>query len=194
MIRIQKGLDLPIAGSPEQSIEEAPAVQHVALVADDYVGMRPTMAVKVGDHVKLGQLLFHDKKQEGVAYTSPGCGEVVQINRGAKRKFESLVIRLDGEAEETFASSPATDLDRQTVCDQLVASGLWTALRTRPFSKVPPVDGVPAALFITAIDTRPLAPDPAVVLEATADDFMRGVEICSRFTDGPVYLCKRAGA
>ena len=85
MIKIRKGLDLPITGSPEQTIEDAPSPGRVALIGDDYVGMRPTMEVQVGDAVKLGQLLFTDKKTPGVRYTSPGAGVIEAIHRGARR-------------------------------------------------------------------------------------------------------------
>ena len=170
--RISKGLDLPIQGVPEQAISPSKAVQHVALLGDDYIGMKPTMEVAEGDRVKLGQVVFSDKKTPGVSFTAPAAGVLKAINRGAKRKFESLVIEVDereGEEpdQETFKSYPdqnLTRLDRREVCEQLVASGLWTALRTRPYSKIPEIDSVPKALFVTAIDTNPLAADPAVIL------------------------------
>ncbi len=61
MIKIKRGLDIPIQGAPRQVIEDAPASRAVALVGFDYVGMKPTMAVSVGDRVRLGELLFTDK-------------------------------------------------------------------------------------------------------------------------------------
>jgi Na+-transporting NADH:ubiquinone oxidoreductase subunit A len=197
MIRIRRGLDLPISGGPEQKVEPGPAVGRVALLGDDYVGLRPTLAVQLGDPVKLGQLLFTDKKNPGVRFTSPGCGEVVEINRGAKRRFESIVIRLEGDEEESFPSLESSDpgaIDRETVLDGLVNSGLWTALRTRPYGNVPAPDAVPQALFVTAIDTRPLAPDPVAVLRGREEDFVRGLRVVARLTDGPVHLCRRPGA
>ncbi|GAX60670.1 Na+-transporting NADH:ubiquinone oxidoreductase, subunit NqrA [Candidatus Scalindua japonica] len=101
MFRIRKGLDLPITGAPAQNIDSGPTVNRVALVGDDYIGMKPKMVVQVGDSVKLGQILFEDKKTPGVQFTSPGCGKVVAINRGDKRKFESIVIdEVEGEDEE----------------------------------------------------------------------------------------------
>ena len=193
MIRIRKGLDVPIAGVPEQRIESGPAIHTVALLGDDYVGMKPTMEVQVGDRVKLGQLLFSDKKTPGVRYTSPGSGRVAAIHRGAKRKFESIVIALEGSEQETFHSFPGVP-DRDAVRENLLESGLWTALRARPFGRVPPPDSVPHSLFVTAIDTNPLAADPAVVLEGKGDDFARGLAVLSQLTDGAVHLCQRPGA
>ncbi|MEE9532494.1 MAG: Na(+)-translocating NADH-quinone reductase subunit A [Syntrophobacteria bacterium] len=197
MIRIRKGLDLPITGAPAQDIDTGPAVSRVALVGDDYIGMKPKMAVQVGDSVKLGQMLFEDKKTPGVWFTSPGCGKVVAVNRGAKRKFESIVIELEGEEEETFQSFSASELDnldRHKVQDMLIQSGMWTVLRTRPYSKVPAPDSAPHSIFVAAMDTNPLAGDPAPIIKERAEDFGNGLKILSRLTDGPVFVCKRSGA
>jgi Na+-transporting NADH:ubiquinone oxidoreductase subunit A len=193
MIRIRKGLDVPIAGAPEQRIEPGPGIHSVALLGDDYVGMKPTMEVQVGDRVALGQLLFSDKKTPGVRYTSPGSGRVTAIHRGAKRKFESIAIALEGSEQKSFRRFPGIP-DRDAVRQNLVESGMWTALRARPFGRVPPPDSAPHSLFVTAIDTNPLAADPAVVLEGRGDDFARGLEVLSRLTDGPIHLCQRPGA
>ncbi len=194
---IAKGLNVPIRGLPKQSIGSGPPIRTVAVVGDDYVGLRPTMEVHEGVHVKLGQVVMSDKRTPGVRYTSPGTGVVVAVNRGAKRHFESLVIELDGDDEVTFPSLADRDfaqLDRNEVRDQLVASGLWTALRTRPYSRVPDPESVPQALVVTAIDTNPLAADPAVVLAEREADFVVGLQALSRLCDGPTYLCKAPGA
>ena len=197
---LKRGLDLPLAGSPKQSIVDGPAVKQVALVGDDYVGMIPTMAVAEGDPVALGQLLFTDKKTPGVRFTAPATGVVTAIHRGAKRKFESLVIDLaesaDSPAEETFevyADDNLTQLDHATVRDQLLASGLWTALRTRPFSKIPQVDSIPHSLFVTAMDTNPLAADPAVVLASRDVEFTAGLQVLSVLAEGRVHVCHQQG-
>ncbi len=197
MFKIRKGLDLPISGAPAQEIDTGPAVTRVALVGDDYVGMKPKMAVQVGDAVKLGQLLFEDKKMPGVRYTSPGCGKVVAVNRGAKRKFESMVIELEGDEEETFSSFSAAELDnleRDKVQELLIESGMWIVLRTRPFSKVPAPGSAPHSIFVTAMDTNPLAGDPVPIVNEQEEDFLHGLQILSRLTDGTVYVCKRPAA
>jgi Na+-transporting NADH:ubiquinone oxidoreductase subunit A len=195
MIRIKKGLDLPIAGEPSQTVEDGPPLRRVGLVADDYVGMRPTLAVREGDRVKLGDLLFVDKK-DNVRYTSPGCGTVAAIHRGEKRAFQSLVIDLDGEDEvefRSFADRELTTLTRELVKETLLESGLWTAFRTRPYSKVPAPGSVPHSLFVTAIDTNPLAPLPVPLVQERERDFLFGLQIVRHLTDGKVFLCKRVG-
>ncbi len=196
MIRTKLGLDLPIAGAPSPEIEEGPPVHRVALVADDYIGMKPTMAVADGDSVKLGQLLFTDKKTSGVRYTSPGCGKVVAVNRTAKRRFQSVVIELEGDEEETFRDYSDTDLSgltREQVQENLIDSGLWAALRTRPFSRVPAPGSAPQSLFITAIDTNPLAVNPATVIAEAKTEFIFGLQALRHLTDGKLYLCQAAG-
>ena len=196
-ITIKKGLDLPIEGAPEQVVGEGAAVSQVAVIGSDYNGMRPTMAVKEGDEVALGQLLFEDKKTPGVRHTSPASGKVVAINRGAKRFLQSVVIELSGDAEEQFEqfSDTAPDqLGREQIREKLIHSGLWTALRTRPYSKVPSPETTPHSIFVTAIDTNPLSANPQVVLVEGEDDFTLGIQILSKLSDGPTYLCKAPGA
>lgn len=195
MIKIRRGLDLPISGAPAQCIEVARAVRSVAVIGFDYHGMKPTMEVQVGDRVKLGQVLFTDKRSPGVQFTAPGAGVVSAIHRGDKRVLQSVVIELEGDEELTFASYPAAELAQlgaQAVRDNLQQSGLWTALRTRPYSKVPAVDAEPSALFVTAMDTHPLAADPAVVIAEQAQAFSQGLEVLSNL--GKIYLCKASGA
>ncbi|WP_339907236.1 Na(+)-translocating NADH-quinone reductase subunit A [Symmachiella dynata] len=197
MIRIKKGLNLPISGDPVQEVQSGPVVRSVALVGDDYVGMKPTMHVEEGDSVKVGQVLFTDKKTKGVQYTSPGCGKVVALNRGEKRVFQSLVIELSGDDQVEFASYSDGDiagLSREQVVENLVASGLWTALRTRPYSKVPSPESVPHAIFVNAMDTNPLAADPVVVLQGQEGDFRHGLAIVEKLTDGKVFLSKSPGS
>lgn len=194
MIKIKRGLDLPMVGAPERQIDAAQAVRSVAVIGFDYNGMKPTMHVHEGDRVKLGQVLFEDKKTPGVFYTAPGAGVVKAINRGERRVFQSLVIELDGDEQETFNHYPVEQLSGLTdeqVRENLQKSGLWTALRTRPYSKVPAVDSTPRSLFVTAIDTNPLAADPALVIAEYAEDFKHGLQVLSRLAK--IFLCKADG-
>lgn len=197
MIKIKQGLDLPITGTPEQSISQANAVTEVAVVGPDYVGMKPTMVVKEGDRVKKGQVLFTDKKTAGVQYTAPASGIVKAINRGDRRVFLSVVVTVEGNEEITFQSYAAdklNDVSREAVQKNLVDSGLWTALRTRPFSKTPALNTAPASIFVTAMDTNPLAADPQLIIAEQADAFKAGVQVLKRLTDGQVFVCKAPGA
>ncbi len=202
---IKKGLDLPIAGAPEQKIHAADAPHKVAVVAADYVGMRPTMHVAEGDTVKRGQLLFEDKKTPGVRYTAPGAGTVAAVNRGARRALQTVVVELnereragepgadDFAVFEAYTSSEPAGLTREQVVNLLVESGVWPVLRTRPFGKVPAIDATPTAVFVTAMDTNPLAASVSVVLAGNEKDFETGLSCVAKLTEGATYLCKAAG-
>ncbi|MDX9924373.1 MAG: Na(+)-translocating NADH-quinone reductase subunit A [Ignavibacteriaceae bacterium] len=196
-IRIKKGLDLPLTGKPKQELSETKLPKRVALIGSDYVGLKPTMNVAEGDTVKLGDLLFTDKKIEGVKYTSPGSGKVIQINRGEKRVFNSLVIELSGNDENKFKSYSEKELSNlsvEQVKELLIDSGAWTALRTRPFSKVASPKNTPHSIFVTAMDTNPLAPSVEKILEGNENHFKNGLTVISKLTKGKVFLCKSKDA
>ncbi|MDP3902843.1 MAG: Na(+)-translocating NADH-quinone reductase subunit A, partial [Methylococcaceae bacterium] len=194
---IKEGLDLPITGEPKQVIENGNSVNSVAILGLDYVGMKPTMAVNEGDSVKLGQVLFSDKKNPGVNFTSPGAGVVKSINRGEKRILQSIVIELKGSGEESFSRYDAaelTNLTAEQAKENLLASGLWTYLRTRPYGKIPAIDSSANSIFVTAIDTNPLAADPAIIIKERTEDFINGLTVISKLTQGKVYVSKATGA
>ena len=196
MITIKKGLDLPITGEPSREISEhRPA--RVALVGYDYVGMKPTMNVKEGDIVAKGQPVFEDKKRVGVIYTAPAAGKVVAINRGERRVFESLVIEVDPNGEEVefqrYDSQQLADLDSEAVETQLIASGEWTAFRTRPYSRAPDIGARPQAIFVTAIDTNPLAFDPMLLINEQLQAFNDGLAVLSTLSP-KTFVCHHAEA
>jgi len=191
-IKIKKGLDIPLPGAPEQTVSTGADVTSVALLGPDTNDLKPRMLVQEGDRVKLGQPIFTDKSNPGVNFTSPGSGVVAAVNRGERRVLQSVVINLDGDDAVEFPTYPAVDLaslDNEAVRKNLLESGLWTALRTRPFSKIPAPDAETRAIFVTAIDTNPLAADPAVVIKRDPEAFTNGLAVLSRLTDGPVYVC-----
>lgn len=196
MIKIRKGLDLPIAGVPEQQIYDGPAIPLVALLGEEYVGMRPSMLVKEGDKVLKGQPLFEDKRNPGVVHTAPASGIVTAIHRGERRVLQSVVIEVIGDESVVFQrhdSESLATLPREIVQAQLLSSGLWTALRTRPFSKAPQPGSVPAAIFVTAMDSNPLAVDPQPIIRAHRAMFDAGLTLLSRLTDGRVHVCQASG-
>ena len=191
-IKIKKGLNIPLPGAPEQSVSAGHEVSSVALLGPDTNDLKPRMLVREGDRVKLGQAIYTEKSNPGVYFTSPGSGTVAAVNRGERRVLQSVVIKLDGDDEVEFAKYAAAELpvlDGDAVRKNLLESGLWTALRTRPFSKIPAPDGQARALFVTAIDTNPLAADPAVVIKRNPEAFANGLVVLSKLTDGPVYVC-----
>ena len=164
-IKIKKGLDLPISGKPEQKVYDGPRIHQVAILGEDYIGMKPTLQVAIGDKVKLGQVVFIDKKMPAVKYTAPGSGKVVGIHRGEKRKFLSIVIQLEGDDEVTFKSyndRQLKDLNKAAVIEQMIESGQWP----------------------------PLAPMVSLTLAGKEALFEAGLLILSKLTEGKIYVCK----
>lgn len=197
MIKIKRGLDIPLAGAPAQELDTSITTRAAALMGPDYHGMKPTMAVQVGDLVKKGQLLFTDKKCEGVRYTAPAGGRVSAINRGAKRAFQSIVIEVDGDEAETFPQhtiEAARALSADHIKEQLIQSGQWTAIKARPFGRVADPATTPSGLFITAIDTHPHAPDPEQIISREADAFALGQALLAEMVTCQVYLCAAPGS
>jgi len=199
MIRIKRGLDIPVTGKPEQRIHSGPRISRVGVLGRDYGTYKrlPTLLVDEGDRVRLGQPLVRGKHLSSVITTSPGSGVVESIERGARRFLRTIAIRLEGDDEETFnAWQPAelAGLNRAQVQENLLASGLWLAFRTRPYSLVADPETEPYAIFVTAMDTNPLAADPAVIIAESPDDFANGLTVVSRLTPGRVFVCQRAGA
>ncbi len=194
--RIAKGLDLPLSGVPAAGVDAAPSPASVALLGADAIGLKPTLLVAAGDRVLRGTPLYEDKKTPGVRYTAPASGVVRAIHRGEMRAFQSLVVDVDPadgpDAQVAFArytgAAPGA-LDGEAVRDLLLESGLWTALRTRPFSRIPLPESTPHALFVTAMDTRPHAPDPAQVILPRIADFQAGLIAVSRLCPGTTYVC-----
>lgn len=197
MIRIRQGLNIPISGLPDQRITEGNPVSKVALLGDDYIGMKPTMMVSEGDIIRAGQPLFTDKKTPGVQYTAPVSGKVTGVHRGEKRALQSVVIERSDEEGIQFQAwsvGELASLSEANVKEQMVESGLWSALRTRPYSKVPAPDSQPHSIFITAMDTRPLSANPEVIIQIYQADFSSGLHVLQHLTPGKLYLCAAPGA
>ena len=189
---IRKGLDLPIAGAPDQQTIEHADTPTAALIGHDYHNLKPQMLVQVGDMVKTGQPLFRDKANPDVVFAAPASGRVQAINRGLKRSLQSIVVSRDDKQEQVALKHKAAD--SQAARRLLLASGMWTALRTRPFSLVPQPDVTPQAVFINAMDSNPLAADPEPLINARADDFSAGIKALALAFTCPLKVCHKDGA
>ncbi len=186
---LRKGLNLPILGVPSSQIDEV-VVSNFAILGDDYIGLKPRILVSEGDKVKAGSpILFHKDTPE-VQITSPVAGKITAINRGARRKLMSIEIQADKTPDASLDfSDKGNSQDRMGIIEKLCASGLWNSFRTRPYSKVPAPTTSPSAIFITAMDTEPLAADPNQIISAENEAFLAGIEAVAKLSEGKTYLC-----
>jgi len=183
---IKKGLDLPISGVPSLELEDSSKISSVAILGSDYVGLKPTMLVKVGDCVQSGQKVLEDKKNPGVFLTAPASGTISSINRGDKRRFISIEIDTDTEnSPKTFKNASG----KAEIINLLQESGLWSALRTRPFNRTPKINTLPDAIFINACDTNPLSTDPFNIIQEDQDLFNLGLLTLAEAFNLPIHCC-----
>lgn len=196
MIKIKKGLNIPIKSSVPEILIDAPRPKSVAILGPDYNGMKPSFKVKVGDSVSAGDHLFSDKEFPDIHFTSPVQGKVTAINRGEKRVFQSVVITVTGQGNREFSNfrtKNVADWDSREMKKLLLESGLWTSLRTRPFSRLANPEKKPRSLFVTAMDTNPLAICPTFVIDKHLKEFETGLKVLKKVINVPTYLCHEAG-
>tara|TARA_B100001029_G_scaffold101015_1_gene83087 strand:+ start:4991 stop:6343 length:1353 start_codon:yes stop_codon:yes gene_type:complete len=192
MIKIKKGLNIPINGEPTEDINVSKNCRSVAILGDDYVGMKPTMLVEEGEEVKLGQPLFEDKKNPGVIFTSPAGGKVESINRGERRALQSVVIEISKTEQSvefnSYSDTEISQVSTEEIRKQLIDSGMWASFRTRPYSKIPNINSLPANLFISALDTQPLSPNPEFIINLKIEGFNFGLKVLRKLLDCPIHI------
>ena len=192
MITIKKGLDIPINGKPSTEVDLFKQTRNVAVIGPDFIGMKPTLFVKEGEHVITGQALFECKKNPGVIFTSPASGKVKAITRGPKRSFQTLEIDVRGNQHKDFKSFLKKDMSHYSeneIRSLLIESGMWTTIRKRPYDKTPCIEDDPYAIFVSLIDSNPLAVSPGIVIKEKYDWFLYGMRVISQLTKGTVHLC-----
>lgn len=186
---LTKGYDIPLAGEPRREIRE-PKVTRFAITPPDFFGLMPIpkMLVEEGETVKAGDPLFYDKKLNRIKFAAPVSGEVIGINRGLKRSIAEVVILADKEQQSRSYDLPETSAPREELVDFLLESGVWPAIRQRPYNVVADPDVVPRDIFISTFDTSPLGPDLTLTVEGRMDVFQAGIDVVRRLTNGLVYL------
>lgn len=195
VIHIKRGLDVPIHGAlASTSLVDGPAVDRVALLPQESWGIKVKMLAEVGQEVQIGTPLYCDRRDPDVLFTSPAAGKVQAINRGKRRAVLSVVI--DVAEQESQAELERVDLascDRDALVAALCRSGLWPSLRQRPFDKVAQSGDTPRSIFVTAMDTAPLAASPLALVEGREEAFRTGLQALTKLSGGATYLCTAAG-
>ncbi|MBO7084011.1 MAG: Na(+)-translocating NADH-quinone reductase subunit A [Bacteroidales bacterium] len=187
-ITIRKGLDIPIAGAAERRIANALGIRTYAVKPTDFVGLTPRLMVEEDAIVAVGDALFCDKHDERILFTSPISGQVKAIVRGEKRRLEAVVVEAQQEDSPKVYDIPQNADEIKVL---MLRCGLWTMLRQRPFGVIANPDDKPKAIFVSAFDSAPLAPDYDFILQGKEEFFKKGLEILSNFTSGQVHVCFR---
>ena len=195
-ITIRKGLDLPVDGVAELLLTDGRSITTYAVKPTDFVGLTPRLVVEEGDIVHVGDALFVDKHDERIRFTSPVDGHVKAIVRGEKRKLLEVVVEADFKSAGSMGSDYKSSPTPQTAVEikaAMLQCGLWTLLRQRPFGIVANPDDQPKAIFVSAFDSAPLAPDYDFVLQGREEAFKKGLEALTQLTEGKVHVCFRPG-
>lgn len=188
VIRISKGLTINLIGEAEKTISEI-IPKTCAIKPTDFIGVFPRLLVQEGDAVKAGTPLFIDKYRDKIVFTSPVSGTVKEIRRGEKRVLLEVVIENDGkDTGIDFGKGDPEKMTREEITGKLLASGLWPFLRQRPYSIIAEPASKPKAIFISAFDTAPLAPDYDLIVHKNGDVFQTGINAIAKLTDGAVHL------
>jgi len=195
IITLRKGLDINLVGKPQESLADAPQASEYALSPLDFEGVTPKLLVKEGDRVKAGTPLFFNKYNERVLFTSPVSGTVAAVNRGEKRKVLSVTVTPDASQEyEEFEKTDLGSASREQIVSLLLRSGLWPMIVQRPYGIIADPSDTPKAVFISAFDSAPLAPDYNFVLKAEQKNLQTGIDVMRKLTPGKVHLSVRAKA
>ncbi len=189
VIKIRKGLDIKLLGKAEKTLQSIDNTDEFALKPIDFPNLTPKMDVKVGDEVKCGSPLFHDKYLPEVFFTSPVSGKVTAINRGERRRILEVVVEPDGKQEVvSFKSGNPGSLSKEDITENLLVSGCWPFIKQRPYGIMANPKDTPMSIYVSGFDTAPLAPDYDFILQNQLEDFQTGIDALSKLTDGKVYL------
>ena len=179
--RLSKGYDLKLKGKVESDeiIQVKGSRYAVSPLDFRYLSPIPKVVKAVGEEIKAGEVLFYDKKNPDVKFVSPVSGEIIELNRGEKRKITDVVILADKEQKYQSFDLPALSSDRADLVSFLVESGVWPFLIQRPFGVIADHTEVPRDIYVSTFDTAPLAVDSNLVLGSNKDEFAKGVELLS---------------
>ncbi|KAA3653205.1 MAG: Na(+)-translocating NADH-quinone reductase subunit A [Bacteroidetes bacterium] len=189
VLKIKKGTDIKLIGEAEKVVADAPYSETIAIKPTDFPGLKPKMAVKVGDEVKAGTTLFYDKDNEQIKFASPVSGEIAEIKRGEKRVILEVVVIADKEIKyEDFKAADPSSLSKDEILAKMTSSGVWPFVKQRPYDVVANPTKNPKAIFISAFDSAPLAADNDFIMHGENATFQKGIDALAKLTAGKVHL------
>ncbi|MEA1786713.1 Na(+)-translocating NADH-quinone reductase subunit A [Arenibacter sp. GZD96] len=188
-IRIKKGLNINLVGAAEETTSKAVLSNVYAINLSDFHGISPKMIVKQGAEIKAGEPLFYHKDREDVLFVSPVSGELVEVQRGARRKIEQLKILADKTQE--YVSHPILNIEKSSASEikaYLLKSGCWPFVKQRPYDVIADADRTPKSIFISGYATAPLAADFNYILQGREVELQAAVTALSKLTTGKVHV------
>ncbi len=189
VINLKRGLNIRLKGDAEKVLGTSIEADKVALKPTDFPGLVPKILVKAGQEVKAGEPLFFDKYNPEILFTAPTSGEVLEINRGERRKVLEIVVKADGKNESfEFTKADPQKLSGEEIKEQLKKSGLWAFLKQRPYGTVAKPQTTPLHIFISGFDSAPLAPDYEFTLKGQTSAFQTGINALSKLTKGKIFV------
>ncbi len=189
VIKIKRGLDIRLKGKAEKVFGSAGMPELFAVKPADFPGLVPKLTVKPGDKVKAGSVLFYDKYRTDIKFVSPVSGEVQVVNRGERRRILEVVVKSDNQNEsEDFGTINVSGASKEEITEKLLAAGLWPFIRQRPYNVVANPTDTPKAIFISAFDSSPLAPDYDFIVQGQEKELQAGIDALNKLTTGGVHL------
>lgn len=187
VIKLRKGLDIRLKGKAETVYGQASEPELYAIKPTDFWGMRPKMAVKDGDKVQAGDVLFFDKQRPEIVFVSPVAGEVSAVVRGERRAIQAVIVKASASpAPVEVGKLDVASATREQVVEKLLKTGAWTYFRQRPYNVVADPTAQPKAIFISTFDTAPLAPDYDHIIRGNEQAFQDGVNVLAKLA--PVFV------
>ncbi|WP_340158836.1 Na(+)-translocating NADH-quinone reductase subunit A [uncultured Maribacter sp.] len=188
-IRIKKGLNINLVGAAEQTTSKAVLSNVYAIQLSDFHGIIPKMMVKQGAQVKAGEPLFYNKNIESMVFVSPVSGELIEIERGDRRRILTLKILADKTQE--VLSGAAIDVEnasKEELKATLLKSGCWPFIKQRPYDVIANPDTTPKAIFISGYSSAPLQADLNYVLQGKEKELQTAITALGKLTPGKVHV------
>ena len=181
LIKLRKGLDINLKGKAAAEVVAGKEPGFYALCPDDFTGVTPKVVVKEQEYVMAGGPLFIDKNHPEVQFVSPVSGVVTSVERGARRKVLSITVEAAQEQDyEEFGKEDVSKMDAVSVKAALLKSGMFAFIKQRPYDIVADPTVAPRAIFVSAFDTNPLAPDFELALKGEEANFQTGLDALAK--------------